>query len=89
MIRYLITAASVLALVSGVALAEPVEGTKSVTIRHTPYGNMIHKRFMNHRGQMVSKKVIRNGISGSTAKRKTVAEPGMGGSVTTRTKIEQ
>lgn len=89
MVRYLITAASVLALVSGVALAEPVEGTKSVTIRHSPYGTVVHKRFMNHRGQMVSKKIIRNGLSGSTMKRKTITEPGAGGSVTTRTKIEQ
>jgi hypothetical protein len=89
MVRYLITAASVLALVSGVALAEPVEGTKSVTVRHTPYGKIVHKRYINHRGQMVSKKIMRNGISGSTVKRKTVEEPGMGGSVTTRTKIEQ
>ena len=89
MLRYLITGASVLALVSGVALASPVEGTKTVTVRHTPYGTMVHKRFMNHRGQMVSKKIIRNGITGSTVKRKTVAEPGFGGSVTTRTKIEQ
>jgi hypothetical protein len=75
----------VLALVSGVALAEPVEGTKSVTIRHTPYGKVVHKRFMNHRGQIVSKKIMRNGISGSTMKRKTVTEPGAGDSVTTRT----
>lgn len=89
MVRYLITAASVLALVSGVALAEPVEGTKSVTIHKTPYGKVVHKRFINHRGQMVSKKIMRNGFSGSTVKRKTVAEPGFGGSVTTRTKIEQ
>jgi hypothetical protein len=89
MVRYLITAASVLALVSGVALAEPVEGTKTVTIHKTPYGKVVHKRFMNHRGQMVSKKIIRNGITGSTVKRTKTIEPGAGGSVTTRTKIEQ
>ncbi|MGH6737442.1 MAG: hypothetical protein ACREDY_00130 [Bradyrhizobium sp.] len=83
MVRYLITAASVLALVSGVALAEPVEGTKSVTIHKTPYGKVVHKRYMNHRGQMVSKKIMRNGLTGSSVKRKTVTEPGAGESSTT------
>ncbi len=89
MVRYLITAASVLALVSGVALAEPVEGTKTVTIHHSPYGKVVTKRFMNHRGQMVTKRVIHNEFSGSTVKRKTVTEPGAGGSVTKSVTIER
>ena len=87
MLRYAIAAASVLALVSGVALAEPIDGTKTVTVHKTPYGKMVTKRFVNHRGQMVTKrKAVRDGFYGSSVSRsKTVTDPALGSSVTTRT----
>ena len=88
MVRYLLTAASVLALVSGVALAEPIEGTKTVTIHKSPYGKVVTKRFINHRGMLVTKRKINNGFFGSSVRSKTVTEPGAGESMT-RTTIER
>ncbi|MGE5270376.1 MAG: hypothetical protein ACM3JG_11970 [Thiohalocapsa sp.] len=91
MVRYLVAAAGVLALVSGVALAEPIEGTKTVTIHKTPHGKIVSKRYMNHRGQVVTKrKHIREGFYGSSVSRsKTVTDPAAGTSVTTRTTEQQ
>ncbi len=88
MVRYLLTAASVLALCSGVALAEPVDGTKSVTIHKSPYGKTITKRYVNHHGMVVtkSKTMHDQGLSGSSVTReKTITDPAAGGSVTRST----
>ena len=92
MVRYLLTAASVLALCSGVALAEPIEGTKTVTIHNSPYGKVVTKRFVNHRGMLVTKKkMFHEGFAGSTVTRsKTITDPAAGESVTKRsTTIER
>lgn len=91
MVRYLITAVTALALVSGVAIAEPMDGSKTVTIRNTPTGKVVTKRFVNHRGMLVTKKKrINDGFYGSSVTRsKTVTEPGAGDSVTRRTIIER
>ncbi|HMH71364.1 MAG TPA: hypothetical protein VK554_03540 [Bradyrhizobium sp.] len=92
MLRYLLTAASVFALCSSVALAEPVDGTKTVTIQKSPYGKTVTKRFMNHRGMLVTKsKTFHDGFSGSSVTRsKTITDPEAGGTVTrSRTIIER
>ena len=96
MVRHLLAAASVLVLMSGAALAEFDEsGSKTITIhRSGPYdmgGNRtITKRYINHRGMMVTKKKsIREGFSGSSvARTKTVHDP-MTGETRTRTEIER
>ena len=87
MVRYLLTAASVLALCSGVALAEPMDSGKTVTIHKTPYGKTITKRYFNHRGMLVTKrKSVHEGLSGSSVTRdKTITDPAAGGSVTRST----
>ena len=92
MVRYLLTAASVLALVSGVAMAEPIDGTKTVTIHKSPYGKTVSKRFINHRGMLVTKKkVFHDGFSGGSVTRsRTVTDPSAGGSFTrSNTTIER
>ena len=99
MLRYVLTAAGVLALVSSAALAESYyDGSKSVTItRHaspefgpTAPNRTITKRYINHRGMMVTKsKSIRDGFSGSSVSRtKTVHDP-VTGETRTRTMIER
>ena len=92
MVRYLLTAASVLALCSGVALAEPADGTKTVTIHKSPYGKTVTKRYINHRGMMVTKKKTfhNDGFSGGSVTRsRTVTEPGAGGITHSTTTIER
>ena len=91
MVRYLITAATALVLVSGVAMAEPMDGSKTVTIRNTPTGKVITKRFVNHRGMLVTKKKrINDGFYGSSVSRsKTITNPGAGESVTIRKSIDR
>ena len=96
MIRSLLIAASALALVSGVAMAETyVSEPSAVTItRSTPHdmsaNRTITKRYINHRGMMVTKhKSIREGFSGSSVSRtKTVHDPVTGMS-RSRTEIER
>ena len=96
MIRYLLTAASAFALISGAAMAQTfVEGPKTVTIAPAAPHEMgdhktITKRYINHRGMMVTKKKsIREGFSGSSvARTKTVHDP-MTGETRTRTEIER
>ena len=87
MLRYAIAAASVLAIISGSALAE--DG--SVTIEKTPYGKSITKHYINHHGKLVTKKrVIHDGMYGSSVtKSRTVTDPAAGESVTTRTTIDR
>ena len=89
MLRYLITAASVLTLVSGVALAETGSyGSKTVTITKAPYGKSITKRYVNHRGQLVTKKkTFHDGFygGGSVTRSRTVTDPAAGGTITKST----
>src|SRR5581483_10656170 len=87
MLRYAIAAASVLAIISGSALAE--DG--SVTIEKTPYGKSITKHYINHHGKLGTKKrVIHDGMYGSSVtKSRTVTDPAAGESVTTRTTIDR
>jgi len=87
MIRYLLTAASALALVSGVALAEPVEGTKTVTIQNSPSGKVVTKRYMNHRGQIFTKrKHMDEGRYGQMVIKRKHLHEGLYGSSVSRSK---
>ena len=97
MVRYLLTAASALALFSGAALAQTDGyGAKTVTItRSAPHamegGRTITKKYINHRGMLVTKKktVRGDGFYGSSVSRsKTVHDP-MTGETRTRTMIER
>ena len=100
MVRYLLTAASVLVLVSGVAAAqtysETYTGGPRTVIEAPPPANVsgehrtITKRYINHRGMMVTKrKTIHEGFSGSSVERsKTVHDP-LTGETRTRTEIER
>jgi hypothetical protein len=86
MVRHLLTAASVLVLMSGVALAEVDEsGSKTITIHRSGPSDMganktITKRFINHHGKMVTKsKSYSDGFSGSSVSRsRTVTDPDTG-----------
>ena len=76
MLRHVIAVSAALALISGVALAEPV-GESTTTVKRSDHGAVVTKRFMNHRGEMVTKrKVITHGIAGSSVNRsRTVTDP--------------
>lgn len=82
MLRHAIAASVALAMISGVALAQPVGPT---TMRQNDRGTAITRHFMNHRGEMVSKhKFI--GVNGGVVRSRTVHNP-MTGTVThTRTR---
>ena len=99
MVRYVLTAASALALMSGVALANTdAYATKSVTVhRGAPHATVystnaprhkakVTKRYVNHRGKIVTKsKTFNDGFSGSSVTRqKTVTDP-MTGATRSRT----
>jgi len=96
MVRNLLTAASVLALVSSAALAETdAYGSKTVTVtRSAPHdmnsGRAITKRYVNQYGKVVSKsKTVRSGFSGSSVSRtRTVTDP-VTGVTKSRTIIER
>jgi hypothetical protein len=98
MLRYLLTAASVMTLVSGAAMAQTVVethvgGPKTVAIAPAPGAaqhRTITKRYINHRGMMVTKrKTIHEGFAGSSVERtKTVHDP-LTGMSRTRTEIER
>jgi hypothetical protein len=68
MVRYLLAAAAVVALVSGPALAQDVDmGSKTVIHKSGPFGS--HKKIIikRHGDGMVSKKIIRReGFYGSS-----------------------
>jgi hypothetical protein len=86
MVRHLLAAASVLAMISGVASAEVDEsGSKTITITHPTPHNMganrtITKRYVNRHGNVVTKsKTFSDGFSGSSVSRtKTVTDPETG-----------
>jgi hypothetical protein len=103
MVRYLLTAAGALALMSGAALAQTDNySTKSVTVHrgaphstvystHAPRHNRtVTKRYVNQRGKVVTKsKTFHDGFSGSSVTRqKTVTDPTTGTS-RTRTYIDR
>jgi len=103
MVRYLLTAASALALMSGAALAQTDSySTRNVTVhrdsphatvysRHAPRNNTtVTKRYVNQRGKVVTKsKTFHDGFSGSSVTRqKTVTDP-MTGTSRTRTVIDR
>ena len=100
MVRYLLTAASVFAMMSGVALAESpydASNTKTTIIRSAPEHAMgsaktVTKRYVNHRGNLVTKKkTYSDGFSGGSVSRsKTVTDPSDGGTITkSHTTIER
>ena len=73
MVRYLVAAAAMIAVVGGTAVAEPY-GAVEKTIKRSDHGAVISKRYMNHRGEMVTKrKVITHGIAGSSVSRSRTA----------------
>jgi hypothetical protein len=96
MVRHLLTAASVLVMISGVASAEIDEsGSKTITItRPVPHdmraNRTITKRYVNHHGNVVTKsKTYSDGFSGSSVSRtRTVTDPETGMSKS-RTMIER
>ena len=82
MLRHTIAASVALAMISGVALAQPVGPT---TMRQNDRGTAITKHFMNHRGEMVTKRKL-IGANGGVVRSRTVHNP-MTGTVThTRTR---
>ena len=82
MLRHAIAASVALVMVSGVALAEPVGPT---TVRQNDRGTAISKHFINHRGEMVTKRKF-IGANGNVVRSRTVRDP-MSGTVThTRTR---
>ena len=84
MVRYLATAAGILILVSGVALAQTEDyGSKTITIQQTPYGKTVTKRHLAPSGEMVTKhKMIREGFYGGSVSRRSLAEPYYGDTIT-------
>ena len=96
MVRYLLTAASVLVLMSGVALAEFGEsGSKTITIHRSGPSDMganrtVTKKYVNRHGNLVTKsKTYSDGFSGSSVSRtRTVTDP-MTGMTKSRTMIER
>jgi hypothetical protein len=82
MLRYALAASAALAMVSGVALAEPV-GPAMTTIHQSDHGTSITKRFINHRGEMVTKRKLING--NETVRSRTVHDPVSGTVTRTRT----
>jgi hypothetical protein len=93
MVRYLLTAASVFAMMSGVALAETAAydgtATKTTIIRTAPhhgigYGKTVTKRHVNEHGKVVTKsKTLNDGFSGGSMTRsKTVTDPADGDTIT-------
>jgi hypothetical protein len=91
MVRHVLTAASVLAMMSGVALAAmpyDAPNTTVTTMRAAPHPGGYHrtmtKRYINHRGNIVTKsKTYSDGFSGGSVTRsKTVTDPASGGTIT-------
>lgn len=93
MVRYLLTAASVFAMMSGVALAETAvyDGphTRTTIMHATPHHGFgprktITKRYVNHHGRIVTKsKTFNDGFSGgSVTREKTVTDPSSGATMT-------
>jgi len=86
MVRHLLTAASVLVLMSGAALAEVGDyGSKTITIHRSGPSDMgtnrtVTKRYVNRHGNMVTKsKTYSDGFSGSSVSRTgTVTDPDTG-----------
>ena len=73
MLRYAVAAAAAVFLVSGVASAEPIGPT---TIRQTDHGTLVKKHFINHRGEMVTKRKLING--NMVTRSRTVHDPDTG-----------
>ena len=96
MVRHLLTAASVLVLMSGAALAESdAYGSKTITIHRSGPAHMganrtVTKRYVNRHGNMVTKsKTYSDDFSGSSVSRThTVTDPDTGMSKS-RTMIER
>ena len=79
MLRYAVAAAAAVAIISGTAMAAPV-GPTETTVKQTDHGTKITKHFINHRGEMVTK---REAINGNMVTRsKTVRDPVTGASFT-------
>jgi hypothetical protein len=70
MLRYTVVAAAALVLLSGIASAEPVGPTTS---RQTDHSTVIKKNYINHRGEMVTKRTMING--NVVARSRTVHDP--------------
>jgi hypothetical protein len=82
MLRHAIAASVALAMVSGVALAEPAGPT---TTRQNDRGTAITKHFINHRGEMVTKRKL-IGANGGVVRSRTVHNPMTGTITHTRTR---
>ena len=92
MVRHVLTAASVFAMLSGVALAATpydASNTTVITTRAGPHAGLgyhksITKRYINHHGKLVTKsKTYSDGFSGGSVTRsKTVTDPAAGGTIT-------
>jgi len=86
MVRYLLTAASVLMMISGAAFAEMDEsGSKLITVSPPAPHDMgakrtVTKRYVNRHGNMVTKsKTYSDGFSGSSVSRtRIVTDPDTG-----------
>lgn len=83
MLRYAVAAATALAMVSGAALATPV-GPVQTTVKQSDQGTKMTKRFINHRGDMVTKRKL---ISGNGMIRSTTVRNSMTGERSTRTRV--
>jgi hypothetical protein len=89
MVRSVLAAAGVLAIISTGALADPMDGTTTTKIiRSNPDGTthrtVVH-RHVNRYGDLVThKKTVNEGMSGSTITHsRTTTDPAAGGSSTT------
>ena len=80
MLRHLIVASAALVLMSGAGLAEPV-GPTHTTIRQSENGMHITKRFVNHRGDLVTKRKLISS-DGTVSRSRTVRDPETGSSYT-------
>lgn len=96
MIRYVLTAAAVAALLSGAAVAQPMSddvGSKTVITRGAPDGTgmkrTVIKRHVNRYGELVTKhKTIREGLSGSSVTKTRRATDPLTGETTIRSRTE-
>jgi len=87
MLRYVIAVSAASIVMSGVALAQPVD-TSVTAVYKSPHGTVVTKKHRNHRGLVVTnRKAVRHGYYGSSVSQsRTVTNPATGASRTvTRT----
>jgi hypothetical protein len=84
MVRYVLASAAAIVMASGVAVAEPA-GPSMTTVRQSEHGTHITKHFVNHRGEMVTKRKLIGNDGTMVARSRTVTDPSTGVKTTTRT----